>query len=326
MNNMKSFLLMISLFLLSCNFVSAQSNTKDSSLLRQEKRLPILNGFRFMPNEMIKDPFVNTFFKAKAGTGLAIDLESYVKNFKGTVIDTIKGDLSYVNGGIEFQYAVNDWLAFNAGYAGYGRLGNNTYTILTSGVSYTYGYTLGSTVRLINNEKFVLSGNAEFSSSRIFLYSIFDYIKNAVQNYGDTTFRNDLLSEDNIQRLFLSTHAAWAPYNWMGFVGNLGYGFGESFQGKTRGNVRIGLAGSIDFLNVKHINFPIGVLGSVKYNVFSETGENVDNVFTVGFKIGYTGHKDFDVGIESTYSNQKFKVTDVSVKTITTVATVRYYF
>jgi hypothetical protein len=303
-----------------------KKNAVDTLLLRTNKKLPILNGFRFMPSDMVKEPFVNTYFKVGAGTGIALDLTSYVKNFNGTVIDTVSGDLTYVQGGIEFQYAVNDWLAISAGYAGYGRLGNNTYTILTSGVSYTTGYSLGAALRLVNKEKFVLSESAEFSSTKIAMYSIYDYIKNAVQNYGDTTFKNDLLIEGNVYKLFLNTNVAYAPNNWLGFMGNAGFGIGKPFEQKDRGNVRIALAGSVDFLNVKHINFPVGILASIKYNAYSETGENVDNVFTYGFRIAYTGHKDFDVGIENTYSRLNFRQKDEQIKSLQTAARVRYYF
>jgi hypothetical protein len=317
------------LVVILCAFISTLNYAQDRNdtlLLKTKKRLPVLNGFRFMPTDLVKDPFVNTYFKVSAGNGLAIDLQSYVRNFKGTVIDTISGDLTYVQGEVELQYAVNDWLSFNGSYGGAGRLGSNTFTILTAGVSYTTGYSLGSTFRLINKEKFALSGNAEFSDTKVFMYSIYDYIKRAVQNSGDTTFHNDLLTEDLVLKLFMNVNAAYAPYNWLGILGSTGFGLGRPFQQRDRGNFKVALAGSVDFLNVKHINFPIGVLASLKYSAFSETGENADNVFVIGLRLGYTGHKDFDVGVEATYSKLNYRKTDEQIKSIQTNAKVRYYF
>jgi hypothetical protein len=330
-STVQKFILLVFLcvFIYKVNYAQDIRNSKsdsDTSILKSKKRLPILNGFRFIPSDIVKDPFVNTFLKVNAGTGLALDLNSYVKNFKGNVIDTISGDLTYVQAEIEFQYAINDWLSFNGNYGGSGRVGNNTYTILSSGVSYTKGFSLGSKVMLIDKEKFVLSANAEYNYTKVFMYSIFDYIKRAVQNYGDTTLKNDMLVEDNLSKLFIGVNTAYAPTNWFGFLGNAGFGFGKPFQQKERGNVRIGLAGSIDFLNVNHIKFPIGILGSVKYNAFSETGEDIDNIFTYGFRIGYTGHKDFDVGIESSYQKLNYRKSDVPIKSIQSAVKFRYYF
>lgn len=319
--------MLLFVFIIKINYAQdIKKNVSDSTVLKTDKRLPILNGFRFMPSDIVKDPFVNTYFKVNAGTGMAMDLQSYIKNFNGNVIDTISGDLSYIQAEVEFQYAVNDWLSFRGSYTGGGRLGNNTFTILSSGISYSEGYTLGSIVRLINNEKFVLSANAEYNLNKVYLYNIYDYIKRAVKNYGDTTFHNDMLAEDKLSKLFLGANVAYTPNNWLGILGNAAFGIGKPFQEKQRGNLRIGVAGNVDFLNVKHINFPIGILGSVRYNAFSETGEDIDNIFTFGLRIGYTGHKDFDVGIEGTYQKLNFRKTDAQIKTIRTTAQFRYYF
>lgn len=301
-------------------------SSTDTLHLRTSKRLPILNGFRFVPSDIVKDPFINTYFRINAGAGLALDLQTEIKNFNGTVIDTISGDLTYILAEVEFQYAVNDWLSFNAMYGGSGRLGSNTYTLLSEGISYTVGYNLGSKVRLINKNDFVLSVNANYSSTQLALYSIYDYIKRAVQNYGDTTVKNDLLVKDDINNLLVSTNAAYAPNNWLGFLGNVGLGFGKPFEQKVRGNLKVGFAASVDFLNVKHINFPIGILASARYTAFSEMGENSDNLFTYGLRIGYTGHKDFDIGVEAGYSKLTNKKNDFKIESVQYAAKVRYYF
>ena len=326
----KYFSCLLLLFICSVTFAEtsySQSNTnQDTAILRTKKRLAILNGFRFMPSNVVKDPFVNTYIQVNVGSGTAFDLESYVKNFNGNIIDTLSGDLAYVTGLVEFQYAVNDWLSFMGNYKGMGRLGKNTYTILTQGVSYTTGYSLAGKARLLNKEKFTLSGGLVFSSDQIYVYSLYDYIKRRLENPGDSTLTDDLLVKDNVYKLFMEFNAAYAPYNWLGILGTTGFGIGKAFEQKERGNIRIGAAASVDFLNVKGIKFPVGLLGSAKYNAFSENGENVDNVFTLGFQIGYTGHKDFDIGIEATYQNLNFRKDDNKIKTIRYDAKLKYYF
>ena len=117
-------------FILLNSNLSAQTdginNQKDSvtSNLRAEKQLPILNNFRFIPSEVVYDPFITTFIKLNVGSGTALDIKSYRKDWNtGSILDTLSGDITYISGELQFQLAVNDWLAFNLGAGGFGRLG-----------------------------------------------------------------------------------------------------------------------------------------------------------------------------------------------------------
>lgn len=275
----------------------------DSSYLRTQKQLPILNNFRFIPSEVVYDPFITTFIKLNAGSGTALDITSYRKDWNtGEIKDTLSGDITYISGELQFQLAVNDWLAFNLGAGGFGRLGTNTYTILTSGISYATYLTLGGKAKIWENEKMVLSTTLDFKYQSIYLYSIYDFIKEVVETGGiDST--SSMLEKDNVSQTFLNLNYAYAPADWCGVLAQAGWGLGEAFETKTRGNVRVGAAFSVDFNNVDDIEFPIGIPATVRYNSFGEGGSNVKDIFTYGFKLAYTGHKDFDIGIENTYQS-----------------------
>jgi hypothetical protein len=300
-------------------------NNSDTTYLRSKKLLPILNNFRFIPSEIVSEPFITTFIKINVGTGLALDLKSYVKDLQGNIRDTVSGDLTYISADLQFQLAVNDWLAFNLGAGGFGRLGTNTYTILTSGVSYASVLSLAGKAKLWQNEKMYLSTTLDFKYQSVFLYSIYDFVKEVVEEGGiDST--SSLLSEDKITSTFLNVNYACAPTDWCGILAVLGWGLGEAFETKTKGSIRVGAAYLVDFDNVEAIEFPIGIIASVKYNSFGEGGSNVSNIFTYGFKIAYTGHKDFDIGIENTYQSLSYKASDEKINTILTSFTLRYYF
>ncbi len=300
-------------------------NNSDTTYLRSKKLLPILNDFRFIPSQIVIDPFITTFIKMNVGTGLALDLKSYVKDLQGNIRDTVSGDLSYLSAELQFQLAVNDWLAFSLAAGGSGRIGTNTYTILTSGVSYGTIISLAGKAKIWQNEKMYLSTSLDFKYQSLFLYSIYDFVKEAVEEGGiDST--SSLLSEDNISSTFLSVNYAYAPTDWCGIVTIAGFGLGEAFQTKTKGNILIGASYSVDFDNVDAIEFPIGILASIKYNSFGEGGSNVSNIFTYGFKIAYTGHKDFDIGIENIYQSLNYKASDERINTVLSSFTLRYYF
>jgi hypothetical protein len=308
--------------------IEETDNQKDTvtSNLRAEKQLPILNNFRFIPSEVVYDPFINTYIKLIVGSGTALDLTSYRKDWNtGEIQDTLSGDLTYISGELQFQLAVNDWLAFNLGAGGSGRLGTNTYTILTSGISYTTFVTLGGKAKIWENDNMVLSTTLDFKYQNIYLYSIYDYVKEVVETGGiDSTI--SMLEKDNLSSTILNVNYAYAPTDWCGVLAIAGWGLGEAFETKTRGNVRLGAAFSIDFDNVDAIEFPIGILASIRYNSFGEGGSNVNDIFTYGFKIAYTGHKDFDIGIENTYQSLSYKASEEKIKTILSSFSLRYYF
>ena len=321
------YLIVLNSFLPAQSKESNSSNDKDTIYLRAYKQLPILNGFRFIPTDVIRDPFINTYIKLSAGTGVALDLQSYAKNFQGEVFDTLSGDLSYVSGGLEFQYAVNDWLAFNVGGAGSSRIGTNAYTLLTSGISYTTGFSLGGKMRVWRNQKMLLSCSIDYTSQEIALYSIYDFVKDIYESGGDIdSAKNSLLEKDKVYVVFANANYAFAPADWCGLTVVFGWGLSKAFQSKDRGNFRIGATYSIDFENVEFIRFPIGLLLSTRYNSYAESGSSLSDIFEYGFKIAYTGHKDFDIGIESTYQSVNYNLSDEPVKTILTKFNLRYYF
>ena len=171
----------------------------------------------------------------------------------------------------------------------------------------------------------VLSTTLDFKYQSIYLYSFYDYIKEVVETGGiDST--SSMLEKDNISQTFLNLNYAYAPTDWCGILAQAGWGLGEAFETKTRGNVRVGAAFSVDFDNVDAIEFPIGIVASIKYNSFGEGGSDVKDIFTYGFKLAYTGHKDFDIGIENTYQSLSYKESDEKIKTILSTFSLRYYF
>jgi len=97
-----SSVLLIVIFL-SINLSLKAQEVQDSSILKTHKRLPILNNFRFIPSDIVKDPFINTFVKLNAGSGTALDLKTYVKNLQGEVFDTLSGNISYLSGELNFS-------------------------------------------------------------------------------------------------------------------------------------------------------------------------------------------------------------------------------
>ena len=171
-----------------------------------------------------------------------------------------------------------------------------------------------------------LAGSLEYSSTTSYLFSIYDFVKEAYETGSIDTSTNHLVTEDVLTQGFANIHYAYAPTDWFGFLGLAGWGVGTIFNGAEKGIIRLGAAASVDFLNVDHINFPIGLQVSFRYNSLSENGEDITDVITLGLRIGYTGHKDFDIGIENTYRSVNYNARDETNKLLTTAVKLRYYF
>jgi hypothetical protein len=173
----------------------------------------------------------------------------------------------------------------------------------------------------------LLSGSVDYTLNEIFLYSVYDFVKEVYNSGGMIdSAKYSLLENEELPKTFINLNFAYAPTDYFGVISVAGFGVGKTFKSKSKGNVRLGAAASIDFLNVGFISFPIGILGSVRYNTYSESGEDVKNLFIYGTRISYTGHKDFDIGIENTYQTLKYMKNDQNIKTILTEFKLLYYF
>jgi len=165
--------------------------------------------------------------------------EFHVKDLQGNVLDTLSGDVAYISGELEFQYAVNNWLAFNASYGGYARVGKNTYTILTSGISYSTGFTLGGKIRIWYSEKMLLSGSIDYTLNNVFLHSVYDFVKKVYDSGGMIdSAEYSLLENEELPETFLNLNFAYAPTDYFGVLSVAGFGVGKTFKSKSKGNVR----------------------------------------------------------------------------------------
>ena len=77
------FLVSVNLNLRAQVFQSDNENERDTILLKTNKLLPIINNFRFIPSDVIDNPFITSFVKTSVGVGAALDLKSYIKDLQG---------------------------------------------------------------------------------------------------------------------------------------------------------------------------------------------------------------------------------------------------
>ena len=109
--------------------VSAQDGTDSeelhSSSLKQ-RIVPVLGSHRFMPNSIVKDPFINTYIRNSVGIGQALDLDIPIVVIDGQEIFGLRGDLVFASFDFEYHHTVKDWLAVWGRFNILARLGNDT--------------------------------------------------------------------------------------------------------------------------------------------------------------------------------------------------------
>jgi hypothetical protein len=122
--------------------LTAQSSSSSSSeqeteqLIKQKRRLPLLNGHTFIASSILpQTPFITTYVRNSTGVGRALSYDIPIYDPEGEVITTVNGDLTYMMLELNYQHAINDWLALWLSGAGVGRVGVNAESILSTGIS-----------------------------------------------------------------------------------------------------------------------------------------------------------------------------------------------
>ncbi len=91
---------------------SAEATGEDSDSaadqeIVQDRKLPILDGHRFIPTSTVPDPFVTSYLRSNTGFGLLLDANIPVLTAADTVA-VLQGDIAFAVLGFEYQQAIVD--------------------------------------------------------------------------------------------------------------------------------------------------------------------------------------------------------------------------
>jgi hypothetical protein len=284
-------------------------------------KIPELNDHVFIYMSNIKYPFSNTTFTTNLGIGSANNLSYNIGDINGQPIFGIEGSLTFTHLSFDYQQRIRDWIALYM-YGGLtARLGSDVFSLLSQGVNTVSTFRIGWKIRIVEGEKYTLSGIIGLNNSSGTFINIKRFVVDIINNAPNPSITTEvpiLLGDFGLQFAYGINQVIG-----LNLDGNLS--FGESFDRKDA-DLRYALKGAFDFNFMKY-RVPLGLvlscsLVSQPELVYTDKG----NAQIYGFKLSYIGTKDFLLGLEASQMN--IPLEDVNEKSRFKVAmlSLRYYF
>ncbi|MGH7646062.1 MAG: hypothetical protein ACREMR_10815 [Gemmatimonadales bacterium] len=310
-----------------------------------------LSGHRFIPVLLAPDPFLSTRVTASLSFGGARDLAVPIRNLEDSLLKTVTGDLGFLGIDLEYQQRITGWLVVRAGLSGNARVGVDAFSFAAEGLSSVYGFNLGTTAGIWNNDRFQLSAALDHSSSALFGTEPLTYLSNVaneIERVIDSVVSSgtpiDSVVVDSIldaidlsqfsvvesgsaSRTSVGVRMAYAVAPWIGFTASLQTGVGHLLGGGSTEHGLIDVAGSasLDFGRLWKI--PVGVALGVRYQNFNERASDIAAGITiVGAFISYTGRRDVALGLDLTRAQLGQRSTDQTIAVGRAALTITYYF
>ncbi len=306
---------------LSAGCAVAIALTVPGSLDGQGKA-PALAGHRFLPTGAAADPFPATFVRTTIGLGQALDLE-IIPDFEvgGVPVEGITGDLLFANLNLELGWAIQDWLGVWADVNLLGRLGSDTGSLLSEGVTLLTGFEVGWMFRLVRTERFQLAGTAQIWSDNFTVVSLADWVDGIISGQNVP-----LVRKAPVVRAGGGVRMAWAITEWLGALGTgeLGYGESAAVDPESEWFRTLGAGLSINLGPLWEV--PLGFGLGYRLDSFPRLGGSPDRSSKAGtFRIAYTGRDDFLVSLDAGVWRSTL-VDGQDLNVVTTGLTMRYFF
>ena len=169
-------LIIILTFIISAAFIYNPIVAQD-----EPNKIPELNGHVFLPNIYMEDPFNNTYLDIAMGIGTTGQYKYPVFEIdENEFIYALKGELLYANIGIQYQQKIQDWISLQIKYYLSARIGTNIGSILAQGFTTMNSFQIGWKIRIIEREKYMLSGNFGVSNYTGTYMSISQFVDDVI--------------------------------------------------------------------------------------------------------------------------------------------------
>jgi hypothetical protein len=315
----------------STSFSDSTSTEQESvqeteELIKRKRRLPYLNGHTYIASSTMPDtPFITTYFQNSTGIGRAIGLDIPLYNSKGEVIKTVDGDLTYMLLEVSYQQALNEWLAVWLKGAGVGRVGLNAESVLSKGITAVGALELGGLARILSKDKFMLSGALSLRHNKLIGVDIIGFAKNTL--HTGIIDESKLLKRIPSWRFKGGLRFAYAINDLLGFIVATDWGRGDDLDGQDKNDTVFDIGGLVSLDLNTRTKLPIGLLLGYGHTSYPESsGDILENVGVITFRIAYTGSREFSLGLEFSYASAPLKEFDESLNYGAAHINLQYYF
>lgn len=300
------------------------------------RKLPMVNGHRFLTSNVVPEPFITTNLRSTLGFGLLLNARVPFVGVDGGTVTTLEGDIGLGILGLAFQQAITPWLAARVGFGGAFRTGTNGESLIAEGLNAGYEVSLGATAQLMRTSRVVVSAVGDFSSDKLFAMDPFGFAQTIVDRCREagTIVDCDLELEDGEELVVSGStssfsgglRAAYSPSAWLGLLGRAEIGTSKRIDESSQAVGDFGIAASVDADPLW--NIPLGLLVSLNAQSFGGRGDRVAEAATrYGLGLFYTGRSEFLVGLEATFGSVDLAGEDAgSVQSAAAVFRIEYIF
>jgi len=282
---------------------------------------PALGGHCFTESVDVPSPFVRTYIRNRLGVGQYVDLPFAIEEIGGEPITGFQGSLVIALLDFEYQYAIKPWLAARGRFVMSGRLGTETMSLLSQGITMATGFELGWLIRLHEREKTALSLDLALNDRSFTGVNISRFVEDVIAGVPASLVRTTPSARGSAGLRF-----AWAASPLLGVsaVGETGYG--ESVE-RTRGELFFWrFSTALDFDLRTRISAPLGVAVGYTYDSFPEFGgDNVDGVQATFIRFSYLGRDDFLLSLDVSHDRIPLTGDRPDLKGVSLTVSLRYY-
>ena len=287
-----------------------------------DSKREILNGHTFQSLSYFRTSFTSTHLAANIGFGSTPALKIGSIAIDSIQLFEFEGQVVFVDVAVRYQQRFTPWLAMYLEGNMAGRLGTDMSTILADGVNTMTGFKIGWLIRVYQSKKLNLSANVHVSSASANFINVTQYFEDLINNVPNASVSQTIPA----MAIDVGIMGAYAinPTWGLQFFGDIAYG--ESFErGRSQAYYNAGIEGEIDFN--PNYKVPIGLaLGYVVTNNPESVSDNsgFSNIF-IG-KIGYTGSKEFELGLQFSYFDVNLRSVDNQVYVFKTMLMLKFFF
>jgi hypothetical protein len=330
--NLKLNLIVVSFFILinlplntKVLYAQESSDIGNKSVISGSTVIPVLGSHKFMPNSIVKDPFIKTYIRNSVGIGQALDLDIPIVIINDHEVLGLRGDLMFASLDFEYQHSVKDWLAVWGRFSILARIGNDTQALLTQGVTAVTGFEFGWLFKLMKKDNTMLSLSLSLENGSATIINLLDFINRIIAD--DYSYNNSLVNNVQSVRGGSGLRFAWSVSKLFGFytTGELLYGQSTEVRGDSKFFYNIG--GVLDFNLNAVSDLPFGILVGYSQTNLQSSGDNTSgDLNTLFFRIGYNKTSDLSIAIESSFNKIPVQTLDQTLHAGLTKIMLRYYF
>ncbi len=286
-----------------------------------EFKRPMLGGHAFMPNNLVRDPFIKTFVRNALGAGKAVDVKIPLVEIEGDTILGLQGDILYATLDFEYQQAVRPWLAARGEVNVLGRLGTNVQSLLASGLTAATGFEFGWLVRLFRSEKTQLTGTLEISNNNFTGINIARFVEDIINDRPASLVRTTPTMRGEGGLRF-----AWGVSPLFGLTALAASGYGESIDRAEEDKFHFTGGATADFDLSAVSAVPIGVLLAGRFSSLQSDDDVADETYGGLLRIAYNGRSDFIIAVDIGFDRADSRALEQTLNLGSVGFNLRYYF